>query len=104
MDRGMSVLMPMAFGVGAAALLYDRYAPPGVGFPVFALFMASAMSITAFPIMARILKERGMTHTVIGRLWLSSAAMADVTGPLLTLFAGRDAAQVSGATDTTARP
>jgi len=75
---GMSVAMPMAFGVGAAALLYERCAPPGVGFPVFALFMASAMSITAFPIMARILKERGMTHTVIGRLSLSSAAMADV--------------------------
>ena len=40
--------------------------------------MASAMSITAFPIMARILKERGMTHSVIGRLSLTSAAMADV--------------------------
>lgn len=75
---GMSVLVPMALGVGAAALLYGRYAPPGVGFGAFALFMASAMSITAFPIMARILKERGMTHSVIGRLSLSSAAMADV--------------------------
>jgi len=36
------------------------------------------MSITAFPIMARILKERGMTHSLIGRLSLTSAAMADV--------------------------
>jgi len=68
----------MAFGVGAAFLLHDRFALPGVSFPVFALFMASAMSITAFPIMARILKERGMTHSVIGRLSLTSAAMADV--------------------------
>lgn len=75
---GMSVLVPMAFGVGAAFLLHDRFALPGVSFPVFALFMASAMSITAFPIMARILKERGMTHSVIGRLSLTSAAMADV--------------------------
>ncbi len=75
---GMSVLVPMAFGVGAAVLLHERFALPGVGFPVFALFMASAMSITAFPIMARILKERGMTQTVIGRLSLSSAALADV--------------------------
>jgi Kef-type K+ transport system membrane component KefB len=40
--------------------------------------MASAMSITAFPIMARILKERRMTHSVIGRLSLTSAALADV--------------------------
>jgi len=74
----MSVLVPMAFGLGAAVLLYDQFAPEGVGLPTFALFMASAMSITAFPIMARILKERGMTHSVIGRLSLTSAAMADV--------------------------
>jgi Kef-type K+ transport system membrane component KefB len=71
-------LVPMAFGLGAAALLYERFAPEGIAFPTFALFMASAMSITAFPIMARILKERGMTHSVIGRLSLTSAAMADV--------------------------
>lgn len=75
---GMSVLVPMAFGIGAATLLYERFAPAGVTFPVFALFMASAMSITAFPIMARILKERRMTHSVIGRLSLTSAALADV--------------------------
>jgi Kef-type K+ transport system membrane component KefB len=40
--------------------------------------MAAAMSITAFPILARILKERAMTHTTLGRLALSSAAIADV--------------------------
>jgi Kef-type K+ transport system membrane component KefB len=74
----LSVLVPMAFGVAAAVLLYEQFAPEGVTLPTFALFMASAMSITAFPIMARILKERGMTHSVIGRLSLTSAAMADV--------------------------
>lgn len=74
----MSVLVPMAFGLGAAVLLYEQFAPEGVGFATFGLFMASAMSITAFPIMARILKERGMTHSVIGRLSLTSAAIADV--------------------------
>jgi Kef-type K+ transport system membrane component KefB len=42
------------------------------------LFMAAAMSITAFPVMARILKDRGETHTRIGRLSLSGAAVADV--------------------------
>jgi Kef-type K+ transport system membrane component KefB len=73
-----SVIVPMAFGIAAAALLYGRFAPAGVPFLPFALFMSSAMSITAFPIMARILKERGMTHSVIGRLSLASAAMADV--------------------------
>lgn len=74
----MSVLVPMACGIGAAALLYERFAPAGVAFWTFALFMASAMSITAFPVLARILKERGMTHSLIGRLSLTSAALADV--------------------------
>jgi len=73
----LSVLLPMAFGIGVAPWLMPL-APKGVGFWPFALFMAAAMSITAFPILARILKERDITHTPIGRLALSSAAIADV--------------------------
>ena len=61
-----------------AALLYPSLAPPGVTFWPFALFMAAAVSITAFPVMARILKEREMTHTTVGRLALTGAAVADV--------------------------
>jgi Kef-type K+ transport system membrane component KefB len=74
----LSVIIPMGLGLGVAALLHDSLAPPGVTFWPFALFMASAMSITAFPVMARILKDRDMTHTTIGRLALTSAAVADV--------------------------
>ncbi|KRG45218.1 Na+/H+-exchanging protein [Stenotrophomonas pictorum JCM 9942] len=74
----LSVLLPMAMGIGIAPWLHPTLAPAGVGFWPFALFMSAAMSITAFPIMARILKERGMTHTRIGRLSLSAAAIADV--------------------------
>jgi Kef-type K+ transport systems, membrane components len=74
----LSVLAPMALGIGIAPWLHPGLAPPGVGFWPFALFMAAAMSITAFPIMARILKERGMTHSRIGQLSLSAAAIADV--------------------------
>ena len=73
-----SVVIPMGLGLGVAVLLHKSLAPPGVGFWPFALFMASAMSITAFPIMARILKERSMTHTELGQLSLASAAIADV--------------------------
>ncbi len=73
----LSVLLPMGLGIAVSPLLYPL-APDGVGFWPFALFMAAAMSITAFPILARILKERGMTQTRIGRLALSSAAIADV--------------------------
>lgn len=74
----LSVLVPMTLGLLVAALLHDRLAPAGVTFWPFALFMASAMSITAFPVMARILKDRKMTLTTIGRLSLTSAAIADV--------------------------
>ena len=73
----LSVLVPMALGIAIAPLLYPL-APAGVGFWPFALFIAAAMSITAFPVLARILKERGMTHTRLGRLALSGAAIADV--------------------------
>ena len=74
----LSVLVPMALGLLVAVPLHDRLAPAGVTFWPFALFMASAMSMTAFPVMARILKDRQMTQTTIGRLSLTSAAIADV--------------------------
>jgi Kef-type K+ transport system membrane component KefB len=74
----LSVLLPMALGIAVAVPLHPLLAPPGVTFWPFALFMAAAMSITAFPVMARILKDRGETHTRIGRLSLSGAAVADV--------------------------
>lgn len=74
----LSVLLPMLFGIAISPFLYESLAADGVAFWPFALFMAAAMSITAFPIMARILKERNLTHTRIGRLSLTSAAIADV--------------------------
>lgn len=74
----LSVLLPFALGLAISPMLHERLAPGGVAFWPFALFMAVSMAITAFPIMARILKERGMTESPIGRLSLTSAAMADV--------------------------
>jgi len=74
----LSVLVPMALGLLVAVPLHDSLAPAGVTFWPFALFMAAAVSMTAFPVMARILKDRHMTHTTIGRLALASAAIADV--------------------------
>jgi Kef-type K+ transport system membrane component KefB len=68
----------MALGLAVAVPLHESLAPPGVPFWPFALFMAAAMSMTAFPVMARILKDRQMTQTTIGRLALASAAIADV--------------------------
>ncbi len=74
----LGVLLPMALGIGISPWLHPELVPAGVEFWPFALFMAAAMSITAFPVMARILKDRGMTQTRIGQLSLSSAAIADV--------------------------
>jgi Kef-type K+ transport system membrane component KefB len=74
----LSVLLPMGLGFAAAVPLHPLLAPPGVSFLPFALFMAASMSITAFPVMARVLKDRGETQTRIGRLSLTAAAVADV--------------------------
>lgn len=82
----LSVALPFALGLAISPALHERFAPAGITFWPFALFMAAAMSITAFPIMARILKERGMTESKIGRLSLTSAALADVLAWIILAF------------------
>ena len=72
------VLLPCALGLAIAPFLHGEFAPQGVAFWPFALFMAASLSITAFPVMARILKERGMTESAEGRLALTSAAFDNV--------------------------
>ncbi|KQX23146.1 cation:proton antiporter [Variovorax sp. Root434] len=74
----LSVAVPMALGLAIAPALHPALAPAGVGFWPFALFIAAALSITAFPVMARILKDRGMTRTPFGQLSLGAAAVVDV--------------------------
>ena len=74
----LGVALPMLLGLAITPMLYARFAPAGVAFWPFALFMAASMAITAFPVMARILKERAMTRTPLGQLALASAAIADV--------------------------
>jgi Kef-type K+ transport system membrane component KefB len=79
----LSVFVPMGLGLGAATFLYPQLAPKGVAFMPFALFLAAAMSITAFPVMARILKDRQLTQTTLGRYALTAAAVADVLAWLM---------------------
>jgi Kef-type K+ transport system membrane component KefB len=74
----LSIAAPLALGLAIAPVLYPALAPAGVGFWPFALFLAAALSITAFPVMARILKDRGATRTRFGQLSLSAAAVVDV--------------------------
>ncbi|MBN6151528.1 cation:proton antiporter [Xanthomonas sp. AmX2] len=81
----LSVALPIGLGIATAPLLHPL-APAGTGFWPFAMFMAAAMSITAFPVLARILKDRQLTTTTVGRLALSSAALADVFAWIMLAF------------------
>lgn len=74
-----SIIIPFTLGVSLAYFLYAQYAPPHISFLAFGLFMGIAMSITAFPVLARILHERGLTKTPLGSLAITCAAADDVT-------------------------
>jgi len=74
----LSVVTPLLLGIAISPMLYPDLAPLGITFWPFALFMAAAMSVTAFPVMARILKDRELTRSRIGQLSLSAAAVVDV--------------------------
>ncbi|MCR6687743.1 cation:proton antiporter [Pseudoxanthomonas sp.] len=75
---GLSAALPFVLALAVAPLLHARLAPQGVGFWPFASYLAVALSVTAFPVLARILKDRGLQQTAIGRLSLSAAALLDV--------------------------
>lgn len=74
-----SIVIPYALGMGLAYLLYKEFAPANIPFYAFALFMGIAMSITAFPVLARLIRERGLSNTRLGALALTCAAADDVT-------------------------
>lgn len=73
-----SVLLPFSLGFGLAAALSGTYLPDGVDFLPFALFIGASMSVTAFPVLARILTERRMQNTQVGALTLACAAIDDI--------------------------
>ncbi|MBC7713394.1 MAG: cation:proton antiporter [Rhizobacter sp.] len=85
-----SILVPFLLGSILALYIYQEMAPPAVSFTNFALFLGVSMSITAFPVLARILADKGMTKTKIGSLALTCAAIDDVTAwCLLALVVSR---------------
>jgi len=73
-----SMIVPFAMGLGTAYFLYDEFAPHNVPFLGFALFIGISMSITAFPVLARMVKERGISNTNIGVTALTCAAINDI--------------------------
>lgn len=78
-----SMALPMVLGLAIAPVLHPALAPAGVAFWPFALFLGVALSITAFPVLARILKDRGMTRTRVGQLALSAAGVVDAVAWVL---------------------
>ncbi len=81
-----SIIVPFALGAVLARYLYPRLAPEGVPFSSFTLFMGVAMSITAFPVLARILAERRLLKTKIGAIAITCAAVDDVTAWCILAF------------------
>lgn len=74
-----SIIIPFALGALLALFLYPRVADDSLPFTGFVLFMGAAMSVTAFPVLARILEERNLLGTKLGTLTIACAAVDDVT-------------------------
>ncbi len=75
-----SIIIPFALGMTLAYFIYESFAPENIPFSSFALFLGIAMSITAFPVLARILQERGIHKTRMGAIVITCAAANDIAG------------------------
>jgi len=74
-----SIIVPFALGMVLAFFIYDALAPSGIEFSSFGLFVGISMSITAFPVLARIVQERGIHKTRLGTIVITCAAADDIT-------------------------
>lgn len=74
-----SIVLPFVLGTALALYLYPRVSTSDVPFTGFALFLGIAMSITAFPVLARILSDLGLNKSQLGVVALTCAAVDDVT-------------------------
>jgi len=74
-----SIVFPFTLGVVLTYFIYKDTAPEGVNFLSYALFIGISMSITAFPVLARIVQERGLTKTKLGAIAITCAAADDIT-------------------------
>lgn len=96
-----SIAAPFLLGAVLALWLFQGYAPAGIPFTSFAMFLGLAMAITAFPVLARILTDRGMERSELGMVALSCAAADDVTAwCLLAVVVGVAKANLLGAMTT----
>jgi len=77
------IIFPYFLGIVLSYFIYSSFSMPGVNFTTFALFIGIAMSITAFPVLARIIHEKGLTKTPLGVMALTCAATDDITAWLI---------------------
>ena len=82
----VSISVPFLMGAMLALYLYPLLSGDNVPFVEFALFMGAAMSVTAFPVLARILSERNLLRTKVGAVTLACAAVDDVTAWSMLAF------------------
>jgi Kef-type K+ transport system membrane component KefB len=93
-----SILLPFLLGSSLALWMYPRYATSNVSFTVFSLFAGVSLSVTAFPVLARILTDRKVQRTPLGVTALSCAAADDVSAwTLLAFVVGVARAEVASA-------
>ena len=81
-----SIIVPFVLGAGLSMMIYAPLSPAGVPFSSFMLFLGVAMSITAFPVLARILQDRGIQRTHLGTMALTCAAINDAIAWCLLAF------------------
>ena len=96
-----AVGVPVAFGFAYAALFdSETWKPAGVDYTTFALFVGAALSVTAFPVMARILQEKGLLATQMGAVGVGAAAVVTVL-MFLVIAAASASATGSGIAEET---
>jgi len=82
----IATIIPFMFGCLSAYLFYNQFQISGVPVILFMLFLGTAFSIMAFPMLARILEEEKLIHTPLGSICLLSASLQDVMTWILLAF------------------
>lgn len=94
----LSMIVPFSLGLIFASQIYADYAPTQFGFLEFSIFIGISFSITAFPVLARILADSPLNKTRLGDLALTCAAIDDITAwCLVAVVTGLTTSKLSGA-------
>lgn len=81
-----SIIIPFISGTVLAYFFFERYAPDNISFLAFGLFLGIAMSITAFPVLVRIIQEKNLMKTQVGIISITCAAIDDISAWTILAF------------------